>query len=150
MGHCFNFRPGHLFFTPAPAEFENVIQIWRFRSGFLLINELRSGDEDSAGQRSSLEEDFLLLQSCWMFCMEINGLATTWTKSGPAWSLVTWTWRYSLWKMGISHVVNTAQGCQGCHGSYGPSVDDHDAPADDWLSFDLSPSPPLTRWRRWT
>lgn len=83
MGHCFNFRPRHLFYIPAPAQLENVIQIWRFRSGFLLINELRSSDEDSAGQRSSLERN----SSC-----ERVGECFGWraTQSGPACSLVTW------------------------------------------------------------
>ncbi|XP_034563150.1 dual specificity protein phosphatase 13-like isoform X1 [Notolabrus celidotus] len=49
--------------------------------------------------------------------------------------------RYSLWKLGISHVVNAAHGrmhCQGSHDFYGSSVDYYGVPADDSPSFDLS------------
>lgn len=50
--------------------------------------------------------------------------------------------RYSLWKLGISHVVNVAHGrshCQGCHDFYGSFMDYYGVPADDSPSFDLSP-----------
>ncbi|XP_029698878.1 dual specificity protein phosphatase 13-like isoform X1 [Takifugu rubripes] len=50
--------------------------------------------------------------------------------------------RYSLWKLGISHVVNAAHGsphCQGCRDFYGSSVDYYGVPADDSPTFDLSP-----------
>ncbi|XP_029383510.1 dual specificity protein phosphatase 13-like [Echeneis naucrates] len=49
--------------------------------------------------------------------------------------------RYSLWKLGITHVLNAAHGkmhCQGSHGFYGPTVDYYGVPADDSPSFDLS------------
>lgn len=49
--------------------------------------------------------------------------------------------RYSLWKLGITHVVNAAHGrmfCQGSHDFYGPSVDYYGVPADDSPTFDLS------------
>ncbi|KAM9837922.1 dual specificity protein phosphatase 13A-like [Aulostomus maculatus] len=50
--------------------------------------------------------------------------------------------RYSLWKLGITHVVNAAHGrmyCQGSHDFYGSSVDYYGVAADDSPSFDLSP-----------
>lgn len=50
--------------------------------------------------------------------------------------------RYSLWKLGISHVVNAAHGrshSQGCPHFYGSSVDYYGVPADDSPTFDLSP-----------
>ncbi|XP_062234755.1 uncharacterized protein LOC133931824 [Platichthys flesus] len=49
--------------------------------------------------------------------------------------------RYSLWKLGITHVVNAAHGrmhCQGSHDFYGSSVDYYGVAADDSPSFDLS------------
>ncbi|XP_041829243.1 dual specificity protein phosphatase 13-like [Melanotaenia boesemani] len=49
--------------------------------------------------------------------------------------------RYSLWKLGITHVVNVAHGrmySQGSHDFYGPTVDYYGVPADDSPSFDLS------------
>ncbi|XP_067344893.1 dual specificity protein phosphatase 13A-like [Channa argus] len=49
--------------------------------------------------------------------------------------------RYSLWKLGITHVLNAAHGkmhCQGSHDFYGSTVDYYGVPADDSLSFDLS------------
>lgn len=49
--------------------------------------------------------------------------------------------RYSLWKMGITHVVNVAHGrmhCQGSRDFYGSTVDYYGVPADDSPSFDLS------------
>ncbi|XP_017288784.1 LOW QUALITY PROTEIN: dual specificity protein phosphatase 13-like [Kryptolebias marmoratus] len=49
--------------------------------------------------------------------------------------------RYSLWKQGITHVVNAAHGrmyCQGSHDFYGPSVDYYGVPADDSPTFELS------------
>ncbi|CAB1452334.1 unnamed protein product [Pleuronectes platessa] len=49
--------------------------------------------------------------------------------------------RYSLWKLGITHVVNAAHGrmyCQGSRDFYGSSVDYYGVPADDSPSFDLS------------
>uniref|UniRef100_A0A3Q4HI95 Dual specificity protein phosphatase n=1 Tax=Neolamprologus brichardi TaxID=32507 RepID=A0A3Q4HI95_NEOBR len=49
--------------------------------------------------------------------------------------------RYSLWKLGITHVVNAAHGkthCQGSHYFYGSTVDYYGVPADDSPSFDLS------------
>lgn len=49
--------------------------------------------------------------------------------------------RYSLWKLGITHVVNAAHGrmhCQGSHDFYGSTVDYYGVPADDSPSFDLS------------
>lgn len=49
--------------------------------------------------------------------------------------------RYSLWKLGITHVVNVAHGrmhCQGSHDFYGSTVDYYGVPADDSPSFDLS------------
>ncbi|XP_056152717.1 dual specificity protein phosphatase 13-like [Lampris incognitus] len=48
--------------------------------------------------------------------------------------------RYSLWKLGITHVLNAAHGrmyCQGSRDFYGSSVDYHGVPADDSPSFDL-------------
>ncbi|XP_028331705.1 dual specificity protein phosphatase 13 isoform X2 [Gouania willdenowi] len=48
---------------------------------------------------------------------------------------------YSLWKLGITHVVNAAHGrmyCQGSHGFYGSTVEYYGVPADDSPSFDLS------------
>nr|XP_020461010.1 dual specificity protein phosphatase 13-like [Monopterus albus] len=50
--------------------------------------------------------------------------------------------RYSLWKLGITHVLNAAHGrmhCQGSHSFYGSTVDYYGVPADDSPSFDLSP-----------
>ncbi|XP_010767201.1 uncharacterized protein [Notothenia coriiceps] len=49
--------------------------------------------------------------------------------------------RYSLWKLGITHVLNAAHGkmhCQGSHNFYGSSVEYYGVPADDSPSFDLS------------
>uniref|UniRef100_A0A3B3X420 Dual specificity protein phosphatase n=1 Tax=Poecilia mexicana TaxID=48701 RepID=A0A3B3X420_9TELE len=49
--------------------------------------------------------------------------------------------RYSLWKLGITHVVNAAHGrmyCQGSHDFYGATVEYYGVPADDSPSFDLS------------
>lgn len=49
--------------------------------------------------------------------------------------------RYSLWKLGITHVVNAAHGSmhsQGSHDFYGSSVDYYGVPAHDSPSFDLS------------
>ncbi|KAM4623610.1 dual specificity protein phosphatase 13A-like [Polymixia lowei] len=49
--------------------------------------------------------------------------------------------RYSLWKLGITHVLNAAHGrmhCQGSHDFYGRTVDYYGVPADDSPSFDLS------------
>ncbi|KAA8581480.1 hypothetical protein FQN60_003061 [Etheostoma spectabile] len=49
--------------------------------------------------------------------------------------------RYSLWKLGISHVLNVAHGsmhCQGSHDFYGSTVDYYGVPADDSPYFDLS------------
>ncbi|XP_047233846.1 dual specificity protein phosphatase 13-like [Girardinichthys multiradiatus] len=49
--------------------------------------------------------------------------------------------RYSLWKLGITHVVNTAHGrmyCQGNHDFYGATVEYYGVPADDSPTFDLS------------
>ncbi|KAM3592169.1 uncharacterized protein V6R79_013931 [Siganus canaliculatus] len=49
--------------------------------------------------------------------------------------------RYSLWKLGITHVVNAAHGrmhCQGSHDFYGSTADYYGVPADDSPSFDLS------------
>lgn len=49
--------------------------------------------------------------------------------------------RYSLWKLGITHVLNAAHGrmyCQGSHEFYGSKVDYYGVPADDSPSFDLS------------
>lgn len=50
--------------------------------------------------------------------------------------------RYSLWKLGITNVLNAAHGrmyCQGSHDFYGSTVDYYGVPADDSPSFDLSP-----------
>ncbi|XP_035467777.2 dual specificity protein phosphatase 13-like isoform X1 [Scophthalmus maximus] len=50
--------------------------------------------------------------------------------------------RYSLWKLGITHVLNAAHGrmyCQGSHDFHGSTVDYYGVPADDSPSFDLSP-----------
>lgn len=50
--------------------------------------------------------------------------------------------RYSLWKLGISHVVNAAHGSSNSRGSpdfYGPALDYYGVPADDSPTFDLSP-----------
>ncbi|KAF7659057.1 hypothetical protein LDENG_00003810 [Lucifuga dentata] len=49
--------------------------------------------------------------------------------------------RYSLWKLGITHVLNAAHGrthCQGSHDFYGSTVEYYGVPADDSPSFDLS------------
>ncbi|KAM4524062.1 dual specificity protein phosphatase 13A [Odontesthes bonariensis] len=49
--------------------------------------------------------------------------------------------RYSLWKLGITHVVNAAHGrmfSQGSHEFYGSTLDYYGVPADDTPSFDLS------------
>ncbi|TVC49512.1 Dual specificity phosphatase DUPD1 [Bagarius yarrelli] len=49
--------------------------------------------------------------------------------------------RYSLWKLGITHVLNAAHGkahCLGSHGFYGQSVEYYGVPADDSPSFNLS------------
>ncbi|XP_012720802.2 dual specificity protein phosphatase 13 isoform X2 [Fundulus heteroclitus] len=49
--------------------------------------------------------------------------------------------RYSLWKLGITHVVNAAHGrmyCQGSHDFYGATVEYYGVPADDSPTFDLS------------
>lgn len=49
---------------------------------------------------------------------------------------------YTLWKLGITHVVNVAHGtmhCQGSHHFYGSMVDYYGVPADDSPAFDLSP-----------
>uniref|UniRef100_A0A3B5LDS8 Dual specificity protein phosphatase n=1 Tax=Xiphophorus couchianus TaxID=32473 RepID=A0A3B5LDS8_9TELE len=49
--------------------------------------------------------------------------------------------RYSLWKLGITHVVNAAHGrtyCQGSRDFYGATVEYYGVPADDSPSFDLS------------
>uniref|UniRef100_A0A8C4TIJ1 Dual specificity protein phosphatase n=1 Tax=Erpetoichthys calabaricus TaxID=27687 RepID=A0A8C4TIJ1_ERPCA len=49
--------------------------------------------------------------------------------------------RYSLWKMGITHVLNAAHGkmcCKGSHDFYGTTVDYYGVPADDLPNFDLS------------
>ncbi|KAM7370716.1 hypothetical protein PAMP_010241 [Pampus punctatissimus] len=49
--------------------------------------------------------------------------------------------RFSLWKLGITHVLNAAHGrmyCQGSHDFYGSAVDYYGVPADDSPSFDLS------------
>ncbi|XP_044034785.1 dual specificity protein phosphatase 13-like [Siniperca chuatsi] len=49
--------------------------------------------------------------------------------------------RYSLWKLGITHVLNVAHGrmhCQGSHDFYGSAVDYYGVPADDSPCFDLS------------
>lgn len=50
--------------------------------------------------------------------------------------------RYSIWKLGITHVLNAAHGrqhCLGSHAFYGSTVDYHGVPADDSPSFDISP-----------
>ncbi|KAM9716110.1 dual specificity protein phosphatase 13A-like [Menidia menidia] len=49
--------------------------------------------------------------------------------------------RYSLWKLGITHIVNAAHGrqySQGSHEFYGSTVDYYGVPADDSPSFDIS------------
>ncbi|XP_069011546.1 dual specificity protein phosphatase 13A-like [Embiotoca jacksoni] len=49
--------------------------------------------------------------------------------------------RYSVWKLGITHVVNSAHGrmhSEGSHDFYGSTVDYYGVPADDSPSFDLS------------
>ncbi|CAL8381008.1 dual specificity protein phosphatase 13-like [Gadus morhua] len=49
--------------------------------------------------------------------------------------------RYSLWKLGITHVLNAAHGKAHCQGSarfYGSTVDYLGVPADDAPSFNLS------------
>lgn len=49
--------------------------------------------------------------------------------------------RYTLWKLGITHVVNVAHGSphsQGSRDFYGSSVDYYGVPAHDSPSFDLS------------
>uniref|UniRef100_A0A673X8Q5 Dual specificity protein phosphatase n=1 Tax=Salmo trutta TaxID=8032 RepID=A0A673X8Q5_SALTR len=50
--------------------------------------------------------------------------------------------QYSLWKLGITHVLNAAHRRQHClwsHVLYGSTVDYHGVPADDSPSFDISP-----------
>ncbi len=49
--------------------------------------------------------------------------------------------RFSVWKLGITHVLNAAHGkmhCQGCHRFYGSTVEYYGVPADDSPSFNLS------------
>ncbi|KAI5103669.1 hypothetical protein C0J45_7250, partial [Silurus meridionalis] len=49
--------------------------------------------------------------------------------------------RYSLWKLGISHVLNAAHGkahCCGSHQFYGSCVEYYGVPADDSPSFNLA------------
>ncbi|XP_072312230.1 dual specificity protein phosphatase 13A-like [Eucyclogobius newberryi] len=49
--------------------------------------------------------------------------------------------RYSVWKLGITHVLNAAHGRPHSEGSadfYGPAVEYHGVPADDSPTFDLS------------
>lgn len=49
--------------------------------------------------------------------------------------------RYTLWKLGITHVVNVAHGSRHSQGSqnfYEPRVDYYGVPAHDSPSFDLS------------
>ncbi|KAM6951038.1 dual specificity protein phosphatase 13A-like [Aplochiton taeniatus] len=49
--------------------------------------------------------------------------------------------RYSLWKLGISHVLNAAHEkmyCLGSHDFYGSTVEYYGVPADDSPYFDLS------------
>lgn len=49
--------------------------------------------------------------------------------------------RFSLWKLGITHVLNAAHGkmhCQGSHEFYGSTVEYYGVPADDSPSFNLS------------
>ncbi|XP_067286613.1 dual specificity protein phosphatase 13B-like isoform X1 [Pseudorasbora parva] len=49
--------------------------------------------------------------------------------------------RFSLWKLGITHVLNAAHGkmhCQGSHKFYGSTVRYYGVPADDSPSFNLS------------
>lgn len=49
--------------------------------------------------------------------------------------------RYSVWKLGITHVLNAAHGRAHSEGSqdfYGTTVDYYGVPADDSPTFDLS------------
>ncbi|CAL8303037.1 unnamed protein product [Lota lota] len=49
--------------------------------------------------------------------------------------------RYSLWKLGITHVLNAAHGkayCQGSDQFYGSTVDYFGVPADDSTAFNIS------------
>ncbi|XP_059388846.1 dual specificity protein phosphatase 13-like [Carassius carassius] len=49
--------------------------------------------------------------------------------------------RFSVWKLGISRVLNAAHGtmhCQGSHQFYGSTVEYYGVPADDSPSFNLS------------
>lgn len=49
--------------------------------------------------------------------------------------------RFSVWKLGITHVLNAAHGkmhCQGSHEFYGSTVEYYGVPADDSPSFNLS------------
>ncbi|ROI83829.1 Dual specificity protein phosphatase 13 isoform A [Anabarilius grahami] len=49
--------------------------------------------------------------------------------------------RFSLWKLGVTHVLNAAHGkmhCQGSHEFYGSTVEYYGVPADDSPSFNLS------------
>ncbi|KAJ0016192.1 hypothetical protein NQD34_014482 [Periophthalmus magnuspinnatus] len=49
--------------------------------------------------------------------------------------------RYSVWKLGITHVLNAAHGRSHSEGGpdfYGPSVEYYGVPADDSPTFDLS------------
>ncbi|KAG7245781.1 hypothetical protein CRUP_036037, partial [Coryphaenoides rupestris] len=49
--------------------------------------------------------------------------------------------RYSLWKLGITHVLNAAHGtahCQGSHHFYGSSVHYLGVPAEDSPAFNIS------------
>ncbi len=49
--------------------------------------------------------------------------------------------RFSVWKLGITHVLNAAHGkmhSQGCHRFYGSTVEYYGVPADDSPSFNLS------------
>ncbi|KAJ8365765.1 hypothetical protein SKAU_G00145960 [Synaphobranchus kaupii] len=50
--------------------------------------------------------------------------------------------RHCLWKLGITHVLNSNHGkmhAQGSHAFYGKTVEYHGVPADDTPSFDMSP-----------
>ncbi|XP_073685033.1 dual specificity protein phosphatase 13A-like [Garra rufa] len=50
--------------------------------------------------------------------------------------------RFSVWKLGITHVLNAAHGkmhCQGSQHFYGSTVEYYGVPADDSPSFNLSP-----------
>ncbi|XP_018978670.2 dual specificity protein phosphatase 13-like, partial [Cyprinus carpio] len=49
--------------------------------------------------------------------------------------------RFSVWKLGITRVLNAAHGkmhCQGSHQFYGSTVEYYGVPADDSPSFNLS------------